>query len=292
MVEEVLAGLNPAKGDLIVDATVGGGGHARWVLERICPGGMLLGIDRDIEALQRSADTLREFEGSVFFAHGNFRNIDAITAQRNIKKVDGVLFDLGVSMDQLGSPSRGFSFIADAPLDMRMDRSSRVSAQTIVNRYPEKELFQIIATYGEERFARRIARAIVYERKRKPIRTTGRLEDIVRRSIRSRPSGQKINPATRTFQAIRIAVNDELRSMREGLEKAIDLLKPDGRVCVISFHSLEDRIAKTTFRKFKKEGKLEVVTKKPMQPSEEEKRINPRARSAKLRIAVRKRKDL
>ena len=274
------------KGETIyVDATVGLGGHSYELLRRN-PKAFLIGIDKDPNALEIAESRLKEFEGRFALYQADYRDIDEVLKAEGVEAVDGILMDLGVSMLQLKTPERGFSFMEDAPLDMRMNPDQRLTAYDVVNRYSERELTRIIKEYGEERFAPRVARAIVQYRRKKPIETTKELAEIVERAI---PKGfyKKIHPATKTFQAIRIEVNKELDHLKEALLKIPNLLKVGGRVAVISFHSLEDRIVKHTFRHFEKEGLLKVLTKKPMTPSEEEIKRNPPSRSAKLRAAER-----
>ncbi|MGY4707848.1 16S rRNA (cytosine(1402)-N(4))-methyltransferase RsmH [Candidatus Bipolaricaulota sp. J31] len=279
MVTEVLRFLAPGPGKVIVDATVGTGGHAEAILER---GAELIGIDRDPRALELARERLSRFGDRCRLVQGNFRHLKEILAELAAGPVDGVLFDLGMSSAQLEDEERGFSFAREGPLDMRMDPSQPLTAHEIVNRWPEREIARILREYGEERYARRIARAIVRAR---PIETTTELAEIV---IRCYPPGRhRIHPATRTFQALRIAVNDELSALREGLLAAIRALLPGGTVVAISFHSLEDRIVKHTFRQRWIAGEVEILTKKPLVPSPEEIRRNPRARSAKLRAARR-----
>lgn len=277
MVGEVLRFLAPGPGKLVVDATVGTGGHAEAILER---GAELLGIDRDPWALEVARRRLARFGGRCRLVRGNYRHLERILGEQGIGEVDGVLFDLGMSSFQLGDPGRGFSFLREGPLDMRMDPSQPLTAHEIVNRWPEREIARILREYGEERYARRIARAIVRAR---PLRTTTELASLVARCYP--PGRHRIHPATRTFQALRIAVNDELAALREGLLAAIRVLRPGGVVVVISFHSLEDRIVKRTFRQRWIADEVEILTKKPLTPSPEEVGRNPRARSARLRAA-------
>jgi len=287
MLSEAVSSLNLKRGDVVVDGTVGGGGHAGEMLKRILPGGRLIGIDRDLSALETAAGYLSEFEGSFKLINDNFRNLDTILAKENVKGADAILFDLGVSSYQLEDASRGFSMKQSGRLDMRMDARSGPTAYDIVNRYREKELSDIIEMFGEERFHNRIARFIVEARSGKPIETTDELARIIRKAAGYRHRHARIDPATRTFQAIRIAVNDELGSLEEGLKKAISWMNSGARICVISFHSLEDRIVKNLFKGYAKLEVLKIVTKKPLRPSQEETVRNPRARSAKLRVAER-----
>ncbi len=284
MCNELLKYLELGQGSTVLDCTVGLGGHADAILQEIGPQGRFLGIEQDSQALEVAQSKLQKFDNCVLL-QGNFRNIDAILARLKVKEVDGIIFDLGVSSLQLDSADRGFSFRLDAPLDMRMDRNLQLSAFDLINFLPEISLSNILKKYGEERWHNRISRAIVSERKKALIATTGQLVELIRRVA---PYGHsKIHPATRTFQALRIAVNDELEALRLGLNKCVDFLKPAARICVISFHSLEDRIVKHQFRYFAKEGKLKIITKKPLRPTYKEAVNNPRARSAKLRVAER-----
>ncbi|HEU67747.1 MAG TPA: 16S rRNA (cytosine(1402)-N(4))-methyltransferase RsmH [Candidatus Acetothermia bacterium] len=275
LVAEVRGFLDPRPGRLIVDATVGTGGHAAALLRH---GASVVGIDRDPHALTIAQDRLAAFGERVQLIHGNFRDLPALLSRLGARPVDGVLFDLGASSLQLGSPERGFSFSADGPLDMRMDPRSPTAAADLVNHLAETDLARLLWEYGEERYARRIARAIVRAR---PLHSTAELAVLVARAY---PRGRhRIHPATRTFQALRIAVNDELGALREALPAARALLAPGGTLCVISFHSLEDRIVKRFLRREGLAGRLEVLAKKPIVPREEEIARNPRARSAKLR---------
>ncbi len=283
LLEETVNLLSREGEAVYVDATIGLGGHSYELLRRN-PKAYLIGIDKDPNALEVAEKRLKEFEGRFSLYQADYRDIDEVLKAEGVEATDGILMDLGVSMLQLKTPERGFSFMEEAPLDMRMDPRQRLTAYDVVNRYSERELARIIREYGEERFAPRIARAIVQYRRKKPIETTRELAEIVERAV---PKGfyRRIHPATKTFQAIRIEVNKELEHLKEALLKIPNLLKVGGRVAVISFHSLEDRIVKHTFRHFEKEGLLKVLTKKPITPSEEEIRKNPPSRSAKLRAA-------
>ena len=285
LLEETVNLLSREGEAVYVDTTIGLGGHSYELLRRN-PKAYLIGIDKDPNALEVAERRLKEFEGRFSLYQADYRDIDEVLKAEGVEAVDGILMDLGVSMLQLKTPERGFSFMEEAPLDMRMDPRQRLTAYDVVNRYSERELARIIREYGEERFAPRIARAIVQYRRKKPIETTRELAEIVERAV---PKGfyRRIHPATKTFQAIRIEVNRELEHLKEALLKIPNLLKVGGRVAVISFHSLEDRIVKHTFRHFEKEGLLKVLTKKPITPSEEEIRKNPPSRSAKLRAAER-----
>ena len=286
MCQEVLGYLVLQEGDIILDATIGLGGHAREILSKITPGGRLIGIDHDKDALEIACENLKIYNNDIELVHGDFRNLDKILKKLNLNRVDGMLFDLGVSSFQLDNPERGFSFQVDGPLDMRMDKTSYISAYDLVNNLTEKELALILETFGQERFHNRIAHYLVKERKNNPIETTKELSRIILRAI-GRHSYQKIHPATRSFQALRIAVNRELEALSEGLGKSIDFLKSGGRICVISFHSLEDRIVKTVFKDLANKGILKIITKKPVRANFSETKDNPRSRSAKLRVAER-----
>lgn len=285
LLKEAIAFLNLAPQNIIVDATVGGGGHAIEIVKKIAPNGLLIGIDKDNEALDIASRRLEPYRDLVKLINKDFRYTTEILSNMGVDKIDGILFDLGISSIQMERPERGFSIKNNGPLDMRMDMSLDVTAQKLVNRLREDELSEIIKNFGEERFHKRIARNIVNTRVKKPITTTFELAQIV---VHSMPAGyryQKIHPATRTFQAIRIMVNNELDSLKEALLEMPSILKKGARVCVISFHSLEDRIVKNVFKDFHKQGVLKIVTKKPVIAQEEEVLENPRARSAKLRVA-------
>jgi 16S rRNA (cytosine1402-N4)-methyltransferase len=294
MVAEVLRLLEPARGGLFVDCTVGFAGHTRALLE--AGADRVLGFDRDPEALARAAESLAPFQDRVELVHADFRELTARLDQRGIAAIDGLLADLGVSSWQLDAPERGFSFRADGPLDMRMDTSQGATAADLLTDVREEELADLIYGYGEERFSRRIARAIVEARRTEPIVTTGRLADIVRRAV-PRRGYQRIDPATRTFQALRIWVNRELDGLDTFVRDAARRLRTKegeeeeghgGRMAIISFHSLEDRIVKHTLRELDREQDLlTVLTKRPLEAGEEETARNPRARSAKLRAAER-----
>ncbi|MFH1245844.1 MAG: 16S rRNA (cytosine(1402)-N(4))-methyltransferase RsmH, partial [Candidatus Omnitrophota bacterium] len=281
MLNELTEYLKLQEGQTILDCTVGCGGHAEAVLKAIGDSGRFIGVDQDKEALKVARDRLSNFPNSTLI-HANFRNIETVAAGAGLDKVNGIIFDVGVSSLHLNSPERGFSIRHDGPLDMRMDKEMKRSAFDLVNFMPEPDLDEIFKKYGEERWHRRIARAIVWERQKTRITTTAQLSALVARVVPCRYG--RIHPATRTFQALRIAVNDELEALREALIKCVDLVFPGGRICVISFHSLEDRIVKEQFRNLSREGKLQLITKKPLVPSDQEIARNPRARSAKLRV--------
>lgn len=284
MVAEVLEHLAPLTGGVFVDCTVGLGGHTRAMLA--AGAARVIGIDRDREALTRAAGLLAADAGRVDLVHGDYRRLGALLDERSLGSVDGVLADLGVSSMQLDIPERGFSFRADEPLDMRMDRSAGPTAAEVLASADEAALADAIWRFGGERYARRIARAIVRARAERPIDSTGRLAGIVRRAI-PRRGYTRIDPATRTFQALRIWVNGELEGLDAFLQQAAGRLVPRGRLVVIAFHSLEDRIVKHTFRALEVSGLLTVRTRRPVVPSEAEVDRNPRARSAKLRAAER-----
>jgi len=287
LAKEIISFLSLVPGQIIVDATMGGAGHSEQILQKITPGGMLIGIDRDEETLRLASERLRPFEGSFKLINKNFKYLKEILKDIGVGKANGIIFDLGISSIQMESWQRGFSIKSDGPLDMRMDRSQSVTAKNLVNRLRETELSEIIRDYGEERFHRRIAKRIVEERTRKEISTTAELSEVVLRSLPYSHNKYKIHPATRTFQAIRIKVNDELGSIREALGALPDCLEKGARCCVISFHSLEDRIAKNTFKEFKAQGLFDILTKKPIMADENEVITNPRSRSAKLRVGER-----
>ena len=282
---EVLALLQPRPAGRYLDATVGLGGHAEAILRASDPDGTLLGIDRDLEALARTQERLAPFGARLRLLHGRFEALEALA--RAAGPFDGILFDLGASSLQLDMPERGFAFAREGPLDMRMDRQQPGTAADLVMALTEQELADLIYRWGEERWSRRIARAVVQARQHEPIRTTTDLAEIVARTIPRRLWPRHIHPATRTFQALRIAVNEELTGLDTSLAAAVDLLGPGGRVAVISFHSLEDRIAKQAWRSLETAGRVRVLTKRPLTASEAEVRDNPRARSAKLRAAER-----
>ncbi|MFH2136997.1 MAG: 16S rRNA (cytosine(1402)-N(4))-methyltransferase RsmH [Candidatus Omnitrophota bacterium] len=285
MVEEVLSYLQLSPGKVIVDCTLGEGGHSEGILRKITPGGKLIGIDQDDDALSITRLRLSRFEGSFDLVHSNFRNFREILFQLGVDQVDGVVFDLGVSMMQLSTPERGFSFRHDGPLNMRMDKYAQITAFDLVNNLSEEEIANLIYTFGEERYSRRIARRIIEERTKNAIATTGQLADIVMKSYPYHDRYRKIHPATRTFMALRIAVNRELEVLQSGICDAINMLRKGGRICVIAFHSLEDRIVKNEFRAQAKNGVLSLITKKPLVPTEDEMLRNAPSRSAKLRVA-------
>jgi 16S rRNA (cytosine1402-N4)-methyltransferase len=299
LLDEVVSLLGLTRGSVVVDCNVGTGGHAGDILERISPDGRYIGIDVDADALKAARERLGAYEGKFLLFRANFRRIDEIVQGALFERVDAVLFDLGVSSLQLDSGLRGFSFRHDAPLDMRMDREGRVTAYDVINKYPKEELTRIFREYGEAESPGAAAHAIDRARVQQPIRTTGELLRVLHID-RERRYYEKIHPATKIFQAIRIEVNDEIGALEEALPKAVNLLRMGGRIGVISFHSLEDRIVKKTFEYFAKKcvcppdfpicvcdkrETLRILTKKPVTPGAAETAGNPRARSAKLRVA-------
>jgi 16S rRNA (cytosine1402-N4)-methyltransferase len=299
MPDEVLNALRPHAGGIYVDGTVGGAGHSGLILNASSPDGVLIGFDRDAEAIAAAGKRLAPFGDRAKLFHRNFSSIAETLAGIGVEEIDGFILDLGVSSHQLDRDERGFSFMHDAPLDMRMDRSRGETAADLVNTLSEGELTRIITTYGEERWAKRIASFIVKARDERPIETTLELVDLVKGAIPKAKWEERLHPATRTFQALRIAVNEELKSLEEGLVDLLKLLRKGGRGAVISFHSLEDRIVKESFRGAatgctcpkelpicvcKRVPECKVITGKPVKATEEEVAGNPRARSAKLRV--------
>jgi 16S rRNA (cytosine1402-N4)-methyltransferase len=279
--DEVLEQLNPAAGGILVDGTLGGGGHTRALAERVGEAGRIVAVDLDGGAIERTSATLKGLPVSV--ANASYADIPEVLDEIGIAAVDGVLLDLGLSSDQLADGARGFSYMAEGDLDMRFDVEHGEPAWRMLARMSEEHLADVIYQYGEERFSRRIARKIVEQRKTNPVRTAAQLAELVRSCV-PRSRGHNIDPATRTFQALRIAVNGELDSLQSALKRLPNYLKPGGRLAIISFHSLEDRIVKEAFRE---DERLNVLTRKPIVASEEESSRNPRARSAKLRVAER-----
>lgn len=296
--EEIMDIMAPQPGERFVDCTLGGGGHSRGFLERIGPDGTLIGIDQDTNALAAAGENLKEFGDRVTYVHSNYSNLDAILNEYAPDGVDGILFDIGVSSHQLDEKDRGFSYMQDAPLDMRMNREQSLDAWQVVNTYSEEELHRIIKEYGEERWAKRVAQFIVEFRRKKPIDTTGELVDIIKRAIPKGAREEGSHPAKRTFQAIRIEVNDELGVLTRTIEVAVKHLRKGGRVGIISFHSLEDRIVKEQFRylasdcicppelpfcQCDKVSEVKILTRKPVTATKEELEQNSRAKSAKFR---------
>ncbi len=285
LVKELIELLRPEAGQVIVDLTIGGGGHAEAILEAMGGQARLIGIDRDPEAIRFAGERLSRFGAAVQLIHGRFSRLPEHLDQLGIEKADRIYADLGVSARQLESAERGFSFMREGPLDMRMDQSEGEPASKILQELSAQDLEKIFREYGEERFSRRVAKAI--ERKRKQGLKLGRtreLAGLVEAEVRS---GQRIHPATRIFQALRIYVNEEIQELRQGLKGAAERLEAKGRMAVISYHSLEDREVKQFFRAGEKAGELGILTKKPLVPAETELRSNPRSRSAKLRAAER-----
>jgi len=306
LLKETVDGLDIKQDGIYVDCTLGGAGHSEYLLSQLSDQGKLYAFDQDNTAIQNAKVKLQKYEGKVEFIQSNFKYIKEELNARGIFQVDGILYDLGVSSPQLDTPERGFSYQHDAPLDMRMDQSSSLSAYDVVNHWSYNELVKIFFQYGEEKFSKQIARKIEAARAIKPIETTYELVDLIKEGIPAAARRTGGHPAKRVFQAIRIAVNNELKVFEESLEDAIDLISPGGRISVITFHSLEDRICKTVFKKHSDlpqlppglpvipdefKPTLKLVNRKPILPSEEELEVNNRARSAKLRIAEKINKD-
>ena len=286
MLHEVLAFLAPKPGDVIVDGTMGCGGHALEILERIMPGGQLIGIDRDPDMIRESAERIGDRAADeVQLFNANFSRIDEMISRAGVSAVDGVLIDNGASSPQLDRPERGFSYRQDGPLTMQMTPGEGSTAAELLTSLPAPELERIFAEYGEERYARRIARAVVARRGREPLKRTRDFAALIERAVPH--YRRRLHPARRCFQALRIACNDELRHLKTFFEKLPAVLVSGGRLVVLSYHSLEDRIAKRALREGQKAGEYELLTKKPLRPSEDEARENPRSRSAKLRAARR-----
>lgn len=303
LLNETIDGLNINPDGIYVDGTLGGGGHSYEICKRLSDKGRLIGIDQDGEALEAARERLKEFKDKITLVRSNYCEIDTILKDLGIEKVDGIVLDLGVSSYQLDNLERGFSYKSDAPLDMRMDQRQNKTAADVVNNYSENELFRIIRDYGEDKFAKNIAKHIVMARKEKPLETTAELSEIIKASISMKFQAKGGHPAKKTFQAIRIEVNQELTVLKESLDTMIDHLNPGGRICVITFHSLEDRITKIKFRENEnpctcppdfpvcvcgKVSKGKVITRKPIIPSEEEMTENKRSKSSKLRIFERR----
>lgn len=303
LLHETVDGLQVKPDGVYVDGTLGGGGHSYEICKHLDSEGRLIGIDQDAEALNAAKKRLGEFSDRTIFVKSNYGQMGDVLKQQGIDKVDGIVLDLGVSSYQLDNAERGFSYMEDAPLDMRMDREQNISARDIINQYTEGDLFRIIKEYGEERFAKSIARNICKQREDKPIETTFELVDVIRRSMPAKARNAKGHPAKRTFQAIRIECNHELEVLRETLDEMVDLLNDGARISIITFHSLEDRIVKTKFRQWEnpctcppdfpvcvcgKRSKGKVITRKPIFPSGKELEENTRAKSAKLRIFEKK----
>jgi|UniRef100_UPI00402A2AFE S-adenosyl-methyltransferase mraW len=300
LLNETIENLNIKPDGIYVDGTLGGGGHAYQVASRLSEKGRLIGIDQDADAIAAAGERLKEFGDKITIIRSNYANMKEELHRIGVEKVDGIVLDLGVSSFQLDTPERGFTYRDEnAPLDMRMDDRQSLTAKDIVNGYSEMDLYRIIRDYGEDKFAKNIAKHIVQERAKKPIETTGELTEIIRASIPMKVQMTGGHPAKRTFQAIRIELNKELEVLQDNLDDMIDLLNPGGRICIITFHSLEDRIVKTNFKRNEnpctcpsdfpvcvcgKKSKGKVVTRKPILPSEEELEVNSRSKSAKLRV--------
>jgi len=285
LVAEAMEYLAVQPDGIYIDATLGAGGHAQEILKRLASG-RLLGLDRDPQALEVASGRLTGFGEKLIMQHGNFAEIDALHAASGLGPADGVLADLGLSSLQLADAARGFSFNSPGPLDMRMDPGSDTTAADLVNRTRERDLADLIFKLGEERHSRRIARDIV---KARPFRLTTELAQVVTRAIPSRAGLHQIHPATRTFQALRLAVNRELENLEQFLDRILPVLRPGGRVVILSFHSLEDRLVKHAFQRWQREGRARILTRKVVRPTDEEVEANPRARSAKLRAAEKSR---
>ena len=299
LLNETIEGLKIKPDGIYVDGTLGGGGHSFEIAKRLNDNGRLIGIDQDEAAILAAGERLKDFGDKVTIVRSNYRNALSVLHDLGIEKIDGMMLDLGVSSYQLNTQERGFSYRYDAPLDMRMDLRQTLTAKDIVNGYSETELFHIIRDYGEDRFAKNIAKHIVMARAKKPIETTGELNEIIRTAIPAKMRAEGGHPSKRTYQAIRIECNKELEVLKESLEELIGILNPGGRLCIITFHSLEDRIVKTAFKKAEnpctcppsfpvcvcgKRSQGKVITGKPVLPCEEEMESNPRSKSAKLRI--------
>ena len=298
LLNECIEGLNIKDNGIYVDGTLGGGGHSSEILKKLSDKGLLIGIDQDRDALKAASARLQNYK-NVKYVHNNFYNVDSILNELGIEKIDGMLMDLGVSSYQLDTGDRGFSYMQDAPLDMRMNRDNSLSAYEVVNNYDEEELYRIIRDYGEEKFAKRIARFIVEKREEKNIETTLELVEIIKAAIPAKARREGPHPAKRTFQAIRIEVNSELSILNKAIEDGVNRLNKGGRMAIITFHSLEDRIVKLKFRELEnpctcpkefpmcmcgKKPTVKVISRKGIVPTKEEVEENPRSRSAKLRV--------
>ncbi|MFW5979817.1 MAG: 16S rRNA (cytosine(1402)-N(4))-methyltransferase RsmH [Bacillota bacterium] len=301
LLKETISYLKCKEDGIYIDGTLGRGGHTKEILKHLSKKGQLIALDRDLEAVKTVKNKMKN-KNNLKIVHDNFTNIPKILRSLNIKKVNGMLFDLGISSPQVDNSKRGFSYKKDGPLDMRMNRKQKLTAANIVNEFSQSKLSRIIGKYGEENWAARIAEFIIKERKKKTIKTTGQLVEIIKNAIPAGARRKGGHPAKRTFQALRIATNNELEQLEEMIEKVIPFLTKGGRICIISFHSLEDRIVKHSFRylakdcicppdlpvcRCNKKSKVKVITKKPVRPAKEEIEKNPRARSAKLRVAER-----
>lgn len=302
LLQETIENLNIKEDGIYVDGTLGGGGHAFEVVKRLSDKGRFFGIDQDDAAIRAAGERLKEYEDKITLIRSNYCNMQSVLAQQGVDKVDGIVLDLGVSSYQLDTEERGFSYRFDTMLDMRMDQRQALTAKDIVNEYPEMELYRIIRDYGEDKFAKNIAKHIVAERNKKPIETTGELAEIIKAAIPAK-FRQNGHPAKQTFQAIRIECNRELEVLRDSLDMMIELLNPGGRLCIITFHSLEDRMVKAAFKKAEnpcvcppefpvcvcgKKSQGSVISRKPILPSEKELGENSRSKSAKLRVFEKK----
>lgn len=302
LLNECIDNLNIKPDGVYVDCTLGGAGHSKEIVKKLGPNGLLVCFDQDINAINTAKERLGEYSDRVKLVHRNFVHLKEELEKLGINKIDGVLADLGVSSHQLDEAERGFSYMQDAPLDMRMDIRSSLSAYEVVNEYDERDLARIIRDYGEDNWAKRIAQFIVQERNEKPIETTGELVEVIKKAIPKKARIDGPHPAKRTFQAIRIEVNNELGIINKMIEDATSIMNPGGRICIITFHSLEDRIVKNAYKDLAidcicpselpicqcdKESLLKVISRKPILPSDEEIEVNPRSRSAKLRVAER-----
>ncbi len=303
LLDECIENLNIKEDGVYVDCTMGGAGHSKEIVKRLSDKGLFIGFDQDKNAIATAKERLSEYSDRVKFVHSNFENIKEELEKLGINKIDGVLADLGVSSHQLDEADRGFSYMHDAPLDMRMDIRQSFSAYDVVNTYSEEDLARIIRDYGEDNWAKRIAKFIVEERQNKPIENTGGLVEVIKKAIPKKARIDGPHPAKRTFQAIRIEVNNELGVINKMIRDAVSMMNKGGRVCIITFHSLEDRIVKNEFKELSlscicppalpicqcdKVSEVKVITRKPILPSDEEIEMNPRARSAKLRVAEKK----
>lgn len=301
--DQVIEGLKIRPGGTYLDGTVGGGGHSRGILEAIGKEGRLIAMDQDTNALKAAKANLADFSDQVIFAHKNFRYLDQVVSEHCPDKLDGILLDIGVSSHQIDSPERGFSYMHDAPLDMRMNQEAELTAYDVVNGYSVEELSRVLWEYGEEKWAKRIAEIIAEHRVNKPIETTYELVDMIERAIPKKAREKGSHVGKRTFQALRIEVNQELEVLKEVIHKAVDCLKPEGRLAIITFHSLEDRIVKEEFKYLEascicppelpfctcnKKSTVKIITRKPLVASPQELEENRRAKSAKLRIAEKK----
>lgn len=299
LLNEVIDNLNIRPDGIYVDGTLGGAGHSSKICERLSEKGRLIGIDRDDAAIRAASDKLKQYGSRATVVRSNYSNMKSVLEELGIEKVDGILLDLGVSSYQLDTPERGFGYMHDAPLDMRMDRSMEITARDIVNGYSEQELFRVIRDYGEDNFAKNIAKHIVRARAEKPIETTFELNEIIKAAIPMKVRAKGGHPSKRTYQAIRIELNGELAAIKDSMNVMIDLLNPGGRLCIITFHSLEDRIVKVAMKENEnpctcppsfpvcvcgKKSKGTVISRKAILPSEEECEMNPRSKSAKLRV--------